>query len=157
MVTAMDHIATFRIATVDDLPAIIALLADDAIGATREQAGHDLDPAYRRAWDDIEADPHNEVLVADADGRVVATLQLTVIPNLSRGGTRRAQIEAVRVAADLRGSGLGTAFIEWTLQRARDRGCTLAQLTSDKERGDALRFWESCGFTATHEGFKRPL
>jgi GNAT superfamily N-acetyltransferase len=144
---------TFRNATKDDVPAIVALLADDAIGAGREG---DVD-AYWAAFADIEADPRNHLIVADLDGEVVGTLQLTFIPGLSRMGTERAQIEAVRVGGAHRGRGLGHQMIEWAIGEARRRGCGLVQLTSDKRRGDAIRFYESLGFTATHEGMKFPL
>jgi GNAT superfamily N-acetyltransferase len=144
---------TFRSATKDDVPAIVALLADDAISAGREG---DVD-AYWAAFADIEADPRNHLVVADIDGEVVGTLQLTFIPGLSRMGAERAQIEAVRVSSAHRGRGLGHQMIEWAIGEARRRGCGLVQLTSDKRRGDAIRFYESLGFTATHEGMKLSL
>jgi GNAT superfamily N-acetyltransferase len=143
----------FRSATEDDVPAIVALLADDAIGAGREG---DVD-AYWAGFAAIEADPRNHLVVADIDGEVAGTLQLTFIPGLSRMGTERAQIEAVRVSGAHRGRGLGHQMIEWAIGEARRRGCGLVQLTSDKRRGDAIRFYESLGFTATHEGMKLPL
>ncbi|GAA0359353.1 GNAT family N-acetyltransferase [Actinoallomurus spadix] len=143
----------FRSATRDDVPAIVALLADDAIGAGREG---DVD-AYWAAFADIEADPRNHLIVADIDGEVAGTLQLTFIPGLSRMGTERAQIEAVRVGGAHRGQGLGHRMIEWAIGEARRRGCGLVQLTSDKRRTDAIRFYESLGFAATHEGMKLPL
>lgn len=143
----------FRSATEDDVPAIVALLADDAIGAGREG---DVD-AYWAAFAEVEADPRNHLIVADIDGEVAGTLQVTYIPGLSRLGTERAQIEAVRVSGAHRGRGLGHQMIEWAIDEARRRGCGLVQLTSDKRRGDAIRFYESLGFTATHEGMKLPL
>ena len=146
----------FRTATEDDLPAIVALLADDVIGAARETAAGE-DAAYRSAFAAIAADPRNHLIVADAGGEVAGTLQLTFIPGLSRRGAERAQIEAVRVAAAYRGRGLGHQMIAWAVDQARTRGCRLVQLTSDKRRTDALRFYESLGFEATHEGFKLPL
>lgn len=145
----------FRTATEDDLPAIVALLADDVIGAGREAA--DGTRAYRAAFAAIAADPRNRLIVADVDGAVAGTLQLTFIPGLSRMGAERAQIEAVRVAADHRGRGLGRQMIDWAVGEARARGCRLVQLTSDKRRTDAIRFYESLGFEATHEGLKLPL
>ncbi|MFL6054318.1 MAG: GNAT family N-acetyltransferase [Actinoallomurus sp.] len=149
----MPHKVIFRSATEDDVPAIVALLADDAIGAGREG---DVD-AYWAAFAEVEADPRNHLIVADIDGEVAGTLQLTYIPGLSRMGTERAQIEAVRVSGAHRGRGLGHQMIEWAIDEARRRGCGLVQLTSDKRRGDAIRFYESLGFTATHEGMKLPL
>ncbi|MCO6009032.1 GNAT family N-acetyltransferase [Actinoallomurus purpureus] len=143
----------FRTAAKDDLAAIVALLADDAIGAGREG---DIE-AYRTAFADIDADPRNHLVVADIDGEVAGTLQLTFIPGLSRMGTERAQIEAVRVGSAHRGRGLGHQMIDWAIGEARRRGCGLVQLTSGKRRGDAIRFYESLGFEATHEGMKLPL
>lgn len=143
-------------ATADDVPALVALLADDPIGATREDDGGDLTP-YRRAFDAIDADPR-QLLVSALDGdRVVGTLQLTFIPGLSRHGATRAQAEAVRVHADHRGHGLGTAMVAWAVAEARQRGCALIQLTTDKRRGDARRFYARLGFVASHEGYKLQL
>jgi GNAT superfamily N-acetyltransferase len=144
----------FRDARRSDVPEIVALLADDAIGAARE-AG--LDEAYWTAFDEITADPRSRLIVADSGGQVAGTLQLTILPGLSRHGMRRAQIEAVRVARGHRGQGLGRTMIDWALRAARDSGCGLVQLTSDKRRPDAIRFYESMGFTASHEGLKLDL
>lgn len=145
---------TLREARREDVPAIVALLADDAIGAGREGPADD---AYYTAFELIAADPRNQLLVAEAAGRIVGTLQLTMIPSLSRHGMLRAQIEGVRVGADQRGQGLGRAMIERAIELARGHGCGLVQLTSDKRRPDAVRFYESLGFTASHEGLKLPL
>lgn len=145
---------TLREARREDVPAIVALLADDALGAGREGPADD---AYYTAFELIAADPGNRVLVAEAAGRVVGTLQLTIIPGLSRHGMLRGQIEGVRVSADQRGQGLGRRMIERAIELARDSGCGLVQLTSDKRRPDAVRFYESLGFTASHEGLKLPL
>lgn len=145
----------FRTATEDDLPAIVALPADDVIGAGRATtAGTDT---YRAAFAAIAADPRNHLVVADVGGTVAGTLQLTFIPGLSRAGAERAQIEAVRVAAAHRGERLGRRMIGWAVDQAAGRGCRLVQLTSDKRRTDALRFYESLGFEATHERLKLPL
>jgi GNAT superfamily N-acetyltransferase len=137
-----------------DVPAIVAMLADDVLGAAREG---DLDDAYWAAFERVAADPGNRIIVAEIDGRVAATLQLTLIPGLSRHGMLRAQVEAVRVAASERGHGVGQALIGWAINEARAAGCGLVQLTSDKRRPDAIRFYESLGFTATHEGLKLAL
>jgi GNAT superfamily N-acetyltransferase len=145
---------TFRDARYEDLPAIVALLADDVLGAERETG---VDDAYRAAFDQIAADPRSRLIVAEEDGQVAGTLQLTLLPGLSRHGMLRAQIEAVRVAAPVRGRGLGRAMIEWATGQAREHRCGLVQLTSDKRRGDALRFYQSLGLTASHEGLKLPL
>lgn len=146
---------TMRRATAEDVPAIVAMLADDHLGATREAPD---DPgAYAPAFERIAADPHQHLMVAETEGRTVGTLQLTVIPGLSRKGATRALIEAVRVHGDLRGSGLGTQLVEWAVAEARRLGCALVQLTSDATRVDAHRFYERLGFEASHLGFKMAL
>jgi ribosomal protein S18 acetylase RimI-like enzyme len=145
-----------RRATRDDLPAIIALLADDDIGAQRESAGPLL-PEYERAFAAIDANADELLVVACIDGDVVGTLQLTLLHHLSHRGSVRAQIESVRVAGALRGRGVGHQLLEWTLAYARERGARLAQLSTDKSRVDARRFYESLGFHATHEGMKLAL
>lgn len=137
-----------------DLDAIVALLADDPLGAAREAPG---DAAYASAFDRITADPDETLLVAEIDGAVAGCLQLSLLRGLSRRAAVRAQIEGVRVAAGRRGAGVGAALMAAALERARDAGAVLAQLTSDKSRPDALRFYEGLGFVASHEGFKRPL
>ena len=145
-----------RRATAADLPALVALLADDPLGAARETVDGDLAP-YRGAFDLLDADPAH-VLVAAVDGDVlVGTLQLTFLPGLARRGALRAQIEAVRVAAGARGRGLGAAMIGWAVGEARRRGCGLVQLTTDKSRADAHRFYAGLGFIASHEGMKLQL
>jgi GNAT superfamily N-acetyltransferase len=148
---------TFRIATVADLPTVLALLADDAIA--RERSGYTVEPtaAVRAAFDEIAADPNNELLVGEREGEVIACLQLTYIPGLSRGGMRRALVEAVRVRSDLRGQRIGEQLMEVAMERARARGCGLIQLTTDKRREAAHRFYSRLGFEASHEGMKRTL
>jgi GNAT superfamily N-acetyltransferase len=144
-----------RRAAREDVAAIVALIAADQIGATRD--GGDLGP-YERAFAAIDADPAQLLaVVTDGAGAVVGTLQLTFIPGLARRGALRAQIEAVRVRADLRGRGLGGALLAWAIEQARGRGCALVQLTSDKRRADAHRLYDRLGFTASHEGFKLRL
>ncbi|MER6212590.1 N-acetyltransferase family protein [Streptomyces sp. NPDC001272] len=138
-----------------DLPAIVALLADDPLGATRESPD-DLAP-YTAALKRLADDPHQHVMVAVRGERVVGTLQLTIIPGLSRKGSTRSLIEGVRIHADERGSGLGTRFIEWAVERSREENCQLVQLTSDVIRTDAHRFYERLGFTPSHVGFKLQL
>jgi GNAT superfamily N-acetyltransferase len=138
-----------------DVEAIVELIAADQIGATRD--GGDLTP-YERAFAAIDADPAQlVVVVTDGSHAVVGTLQLTFIPGLARRGGTRAQIEAVRVREDLRGQGLGQALLEWAIAEARRRGCTIVQLTTDKRREGAHRFYDRLGFTASHEGFKLRL
>lgn len=149
---------TFRKARRDDLAAIVSLLAEDKLGQSREVVSEPVDTRYQEAFAAIEADANQ--LLAVAVGRndvVVGCLQLSFVPGLSRTGMWRGQIESVRIAADERGSGLGSAFIEWAVERAAERGCGLVQLTSDKARPDAIRFYEKLGFVASHEGLKRNL
>ena len=143
-----------RRAVRDDVPALVALLADDVLGAARESA--DLAP-YERAFAAVDADPAHLLVVAEVDGEVVGTLQLTVLPGLSRQGALRAQVEGVRVAAAHRSSGLGGALVTWAADEARRRGCVLLQLTTDARRADAHRFYERLGFERSHLGFKLPL
>jgi ribosomal protein S18 acetylase RimI-like enzyme len=147
---------SFRRATTDDLAAIVALLADDVLGRQREKPGAPS-VAYQRAFAAIDADPRQLLVVADADGEVVGTLQLTFIPGLTYEGGERAQIEGVRIASTTRSEGLGRQMVGWAVDQARNRGCRLVQLTADKRRADAIRFYESLGFTATHEGMKLHL
>jgi GNAT superfamily N-acetyltransferase len=144
-----------RTAVADDIPAIVGMLADDPLGAQRESPD-DLSP-YLAALERLTSDPNQHLVVAVREGRVVGTLQLTVIPGLSRRGSTRSIIEAVRIHADERGSGLGTQLIEWAIDESRRQNCQLVQLTSDKTRTDAHRFYERLGFTASHMGFKLQL
>jgi ribosomal protein S18 acetylase RimI-like enzyme len=141
------------------VPAIVRLLADDPLGRDREVASPEPPAAYWRAFDAVDRDGRNLLVVAELDGEVVGTLQLTFIPSLTRRGGERAQVEGVRVDARYRDRdrGLGRSLLGWAVQQARARGCRLVQLTSDKRRPDALRFYESLGFRATHEGLKLPL
>ena len=144
-----------RRATAADVGPIVAMIADDQLGATRESLD-DLTP-YLAAFEQIDADPNQVLVVAESNDELVGTLQLTIIPGLSRRGSSRGLIEAVRVAAPARGSGLGTTLIEWAIEESRTRGCTLVQLTSDKTRTAAHRFYDRLGFTNSHEGFKLKL
>ena len=144
-----------RAAVADDVPAIVGMLADDPLGAQRESPD-DLAP-YLSALERLGADPNQRLVVAVREGRVVGTLQLTIIPGLSRRGATRSIVEGVRIHADERGSGLGTELIEWAIEESRDQGCQLVQLTSDQTRTDAHRFYERLGFTASHTGFKLQL
>jgi GNAT superfamily N-acetyltransferase len=148
---------TFREATRADLPAIVRLLADDPLGATRENPGEVIPDAYYRAFDAIAADPNNAVIVAEIDGRIAGTLQLTYIPGLTYTGRERAQIEGVRVASEYRGRGVGQLLIGWVIERARERGCRVVQLTTDRQRPDSIRFYQKIGFRPSHMGMKYPL
>lgn len=144
-----------RKATLDDVAAIVAMLADDELGARRETPD-DLGP-YQRAFRDIAADPNQVLVVADDGGTVVGTLQLTVIPGLARTAATRGQVEAVRVASSGRSAGVGGALIRWAIEEARARGCRLVQLTSDATRTRAHEFYERLGFVPSHVGFKLEL
>ncbi|MFG2499666.1 GNAT family N-acetyltransferase [Streptomyces sp. NPDC048441] len=144
-----------RPATRADLPAVLALLADEE--RVVDPASVVVGAAYERAFASIEADPRNEVLVLDDGDVVVGCLQITYIPGLGKGGAERALVEAVRVRADRRGGGFGRLLLEGAVARARARGCALVQLTSDKRRTDAHRFYASLGFARSHDGFKLTL
>ena len=144
-----------RAAALDDLSAIVGMLADDPLGAQRESPD-DLAP-YVSALERLSSDPNQHLVVATRKGRVVGTLQLTVVPGLSRRAATRSIIEGVRIHADERGSGLGTRLIEWAIEESRRQNCQLVQLTSDNTRIDAHRFYERLGFTASHVGFKLAL
>ncbi|AMM09649.1 Transcriptional regulator [Streptomyces albidoflavus] len=144
-----------RRAEASDVAAIVAMLADDPLGATRESPD-DLTP-YLAAHTRLAADPNQHLVVAERAGKVVGTLQLTLIPGLSRRAATRSLIEGVRVHADERGSGLGTLLIEWAVETSRAEGCQLVQLTSDATREDAHRFYKRLGFVASHVGFKLQL
>jgi GNAT superfamily N-acetyltransferase len=149
-----DHFE-IRAAVAEDIPAIVGMLADDPLGAQRESPD-DLSP-YLTALNRLEADPNQHLVVAEREGRVVGTLQLTIIPGLSRRGATRSIIEGVRIHAEERGSGLGTRLIEWAIDESRRLDCHLVQLTSDNTRTDAHRFYERLGFAASHVGFKLQL
>lgn len=144
-----------RPVALSDLPAVVAMLADDPLGAQRESPD-DLTP-YNAAFQRLVDDPNQHVVVAVREERVVGTLQLTIIPGLSRRGATRSVIEGVRIHADERGSGLGTQMIQWAVDESRRQDCQLVQLTSDVTRTDARRFYERLGFTASHVGFKLAL
>ena len=147
----------FREATERDVPALVQLLADDALGAKREDVSLPLNTDYLDAFHNIEVDSNNELIVVEASGNLAGMLQLTFIPYLTHTGSWRCLIEGVRIAGIYRGEGLGTEFINWAIQRAKERRCGIVQLTSDKQRPDAIRFYEALGFKATHEGFKLKL
>ncbi|MGI9417345.1 MAG: GNAT family N-acetyltransferase [Geminicoccaceae bacterium] len=146
----------FRDARHEEVPAIVALLADDALGRSREAFGASapVDPAYAAAFEAIERDPNNRLIVADLEGEVAGCMQLTTIPHLTFKGGTRLQIEGVRVKERFRSRKIGAAMIDWAIAVARAESCHLVQLTCNRERGDARRFYESRGFTPTHVGFK---
>ncbi len=138
-----------------DVAAIVGLLAADQLGTARDGVRTDADMrAYQRAFAEIDRDPAHVLVVAEAEGRVVATMQLSFLPGLARRGALRAQVEAVRVHEAYRSFGVGGAMLAWAISEARQRGCALIQLTTDKTRTDAHRFYERLGFVASHEGMK---
>jgi GNAT superfamily N-acetyltransferase len=147
----------FRRAAFGDLEAIVGLLADDPIGSARENVGARLDPCYQAAFDAIASDPNQLLAVADRDGRVIGVVQLSFVPGLARRGMWRGQIEGVRISGTERGAGIGRAMLVWAIEECKKRGCGLVQLTSDKRRPDAHRFYAAFGFQATHEGYKLVL
>ena len=145
---------TFRIADRSDVGAVVALLADDALGKAREQP--DLAP-YLAAYDAMQAEGANHLIVGTIGRDIVACYQITFISGLSLSAARRAQIEGVRVAASHRGQNIGTALIRDAEARARAAGCTLLQFTTNRARSDAHRFYDRLGFTASHIGYKKSL
>ncbi|WP_193187897.1 GNAT family N-acetyltransferase [Nisaea sediminum] len=147
----------FRRATAADLPAIIEMLADDELGRQREDTSVPVADCYREAFSAIDRDGNQFLAVAENSGEIVGTLQLTFLPGLSHQGLWRGQIESVRVSSKTRGGGIGRQMLEWAITTCKERGCRIIQLTSDKSRTDAIRFYESLGFTASHEGFKLKL
>lgn len=147
----------FRCAGRDDLPTLVRMLANDPLGARREMFSDPLLPGYTEAFAAIEADPNNELIVATAEGTLVGMFQLTFIPYLTHQGRWRGLIEGVRVASDARSMGVGGAMIQWAIERARVRDCVMVQLTTDRARPDALRFYERLGFVPSHHGMKLHL
>jgi ribosomal protein S18 acetylase RimI-like enzyme len=147
----------FRIATQHDLDRIVEMLADDVLGSKRECNERPLPDSYIKAYQAITADPNNELLVACRGDEVIGVQQITFTPYITHQGGWRATIEGVRTSSSERGKGLGTELIRFGIQRAKERGCHVVQLTTDKKREDALRFYESLGFKASHEGLKMHL
>ncbi|MEO5493824.1 MAG: GNAT family N-acetyltransferase [Sphingomonas sp.] len=145
---------TCRDAAEADLPTIVRLLAEDQIGGRTDDPGEPLDPVYAAAFAAIDADPNQRLIVAEIDGSIVGTMQLSFLPGLLNRGAWRGQIEAVRIAPDQRGKGLGTAMIDWAVEQCRERGCFMAQLTSNNDRVAAHRFYERLGWQKSHAGFK---
>ena len=148
---------TFRRAVEADVPAIIKMLADDKLGAARETLGPESLPRYLDAFRVIDADANQFLLVVDNGGEIVGTLQLTFIAGLARGGLKRGLVEAVRVASDRRGEKIGEAMFAWVLEKCRREGCGIVQLTTDKSRTDAHRFYDRLGFEPSHIGYKMML
>lgn len=147
----------FRHAREEDLSAIVALISDDGLGRKREISSEQPAPEYSQAFAEIAKDPNQLMAVAELDGNVIGYLQITFIPGLSRRGAWRGQLESVRIASHLRGQGHGVQFLRWAIDQCRMRGCALVQLTTDRQRHDALRFYEKLGFVYSHCGMKLPL
>ena len=148
---------SFRKADETDLPQVMELLADDVVSPLAPREAFQDQARFLKVFREIHADPNNEILVGVFEGRVVACIQSTYIPCLTLAGLKRVLIEGVRVEKTLRSQGIGDKFFAFALERARDRGCQIAQLTTNKTRRDAVRFYERLGFAATHEGLKKAL
>ncbi|AKO93137.1 GNAT family acetyltransferase [Priestia filamentosa] len=153
----MEQKLEFRIATEQDLGQIVAMLADDILGSKRERYEQPLPESYLKAFQAIKDDPNNELVVAVDGNKVIGVQQITFTPYITHQGGWRATIEGVRTSSSVRSKGVGTKLIKWAIQRAKERGCHLIQLTTDKKRDDALRFYKHLGFQATHEGLKMKL
>ncbi|MFN3852314.1 MAG: GNAT family N-acetyltransferase [Spirosomataceae bacterium] len=144
----------FRLATKEDLPEIVSMLLDDVLGSKREKISDEIPQSYFDAFEKIAKDPNQELTIVELDGEKVATFQLSFIQYLTYQGGMRAQIEAVRTHSKYRGKGIGKLVFEHAINRAKEKGCHMLQLTTDKQRPDAIRFYESLGFVASHEGMK---
>ena len=147
----------YRSAQFEDLENLVSLLADDPLGSKREDTTIPLNSEYVSAFQAITNDPNNELLVVELNDALVGMLQITFIPYLTHIGSWRCLIEGVRIHSDFRGQGFGEQMFAHAIEQARNKGCTIVQLTSDKQRPDAIRFYEKLGFKATHEGFKLAL
>lgn len=148
---------TFRWAERGDVPAIVRMLADDDLGSQRERYEEPLPASYYEAFEQIERDPNHELIVVERDGEVIGTLHLMFLPSVSFQGGLRAQVESVRVDKRFQSQGIGSALMKWTIDRARQRGAHVIQLTSHKTRLDAHRFYERLGFQGSHLGMKLSL
>jgi len=145
---------TFRNANKEDIPAIVSLLANDKLGINREQNTSPLPENYNSAFKSIDSDPNQELMVVEKDDMIIGTFQLTFIPYLTYQGGIRAQIEAVRIHENHRNEGLGKQMIQWAIQKSKDSGAHIVQLTTDKQRLESIKFYEKLGFQASHEGMK---
>lgn len=148
---------TIREATVEDLPAVVAMLADDDLGSGREQISAEIPAAYYTAFEKIETDPNSRIILAELSGEIVGTFHLIYIPSLSYTGSTRAQIESVRTVKHLRGQGIGKKMMQWAIETARADGCHLIQLSTNNQRQRAHHFYKQLGFTASHQGMKLML
>ncbi|HEY0657002.1 MAG TPA: GNAT family N-acetyltransferase [Pyrinomonadaceae bacterium] len=138
----------------EDLPEIVRMLADDFLGATRERYENPLPASYVKAFEEIEADKNNELIVAETGGEIVGTLQITFTPSISFQGGKRATVESVRVDANYRGQSIGKELMHWAIERAKKENCIAMQLTTNIDRKDAHRFYENLGFKGSHLGMK---
>jgi GNAT superfamily N-acetyltransferase len=143
-----------RSATINDLPSIVRMLADDFLGQQREDVSEPINESYVKAFREIDSDPNNELIVAEIDGNVIGTLQLTFTPSLSYRGSKRCTVESVRIDSSLRGKRIGREMMLWAIEHAKEKGCISMQLTSHSERIDAHRFYEQLGFSKSHVGMK---
>ncbi len=157
METTIHIDTTIRKAERNDLPAIVKLLSEDVFGAHREKYENPLPASYQEAFDQIQRDPCHEIVVMEQQGRIIGTLQLSMIPHLSHQGAWRAQIESVTIHTSLRRQGLGSKLVQWAIDRSREKGAKMVQLTSNKARTRAVRFYEKLGFQCSHEGLKLML
>lgn len=155
--TLPDDRGIIRRATRADVPDIVRMLADDYLGKSREDLDDPLPESYYKAFDEINSDPRQFLAILERGKEIIGTLQLTLLPGLSNRGAKRAQVEAVRVDNRFRGQKLGEAMMRWAIERSRAAGCKTLQLTTDKSRTDAHRFYARLGFHATHEGMKFKL
>lgn len=153
----MENQLHFRLSTPDDLLDIIKMLSDDKLGSKREQFDENISENYKIAFENIIKDPNQELTIVEVNGKKVGTFHLTFIQYLTHQGGLRAQVEAVRIHSDYRGQGIGSKMFEYIKARAKQKGCNMVQLTTDKQRPEALRFYESLGYVASHEGMKLQL
>ncbi|MES2211767.1 MAG: GNAT family N-acetyltransferase [Pseudomonadota bacterium] len=149
-----DSQLSYRKASLNDLPKIIALLADDELGKTREQSEAILDPAYTEAFHKIDADPNQFLMVVEDDADIVGTCHLTLMPSLTFRGATRLQVEAVHVASDRRSQGIGAWMLKAAIAYGKAHDARMVQLTTNKKRTRAKAFYERLGFIASHEGMK---
>ena len=147
----------FRKAKQEDLHDIISLLADDELGQKREESAEEIAPTYQKAFDQINADLNQFLMIVEENGVIIGTCHLTIMPSLTFQGGLRMNIEAVRIATSSRGQGAGKWMINQAVDMGRKKGCKIIQLATNKKRLDAKRFYEMLGFQATHEGMKMYL
>lgn len=144
----------YRAARPEDLPYLVELIVEDSVISTNDDPADAMAADYRAALAAIDADPNEEMIIAELDGRRVGCFQLSYLPGIMRRGMWRGQIEMVHVQGGRQGQGIGTQMMRWAVERCRERGCGMVQLTSNKKRPDAHRFYERLGFLKSHEGFK---